>query len=171
MTSDKRSDSQNQAAGIDNAAMDALVGVRKFFSRKAAISADNREVHYQGGSHGDSFYRDRWRHDQVVRSTHGVNCTGSCSWKIFVKDGIITWENQATDYPSVGPDRPEYEPRGCPRGASFSWYSYSPTRIRYPYDRGTMVEMFLQAKACLSCPVLAWDVIMASPATCRTDHM
>ncbi|WP_405959348.1 helix-turn-helix domain-containing protein [Streptomyces sp. NBC_00868] len=40
----------------------------------------------------------------------------------------ITWETQATDYPSVGPDRPEYEPRGCPRGAAFSWYAYSPTR-------------------------------------------
>lgn len=79
MTIDKRSASQNQAAGIDNAAMDALVGVRKFFSRKAAISEDNREVHYQGGRHGDSFYRNRWAHDKVVRSTHGVNCTGSCS--------------------------------------------------------------------------------------------
>src|SRR5256886_7732534 len=38
-------------------------------------------------------------------STHGVNCTGSCSWKVYVKDGIITWESQQTDYPSVGPDR------------------------------------------------------------------
>ena len=43
------------------------------------------------------------RHDKVVRSTHGVNCTGSCSWKVYVKDGIITWESQQTDYPSVGP--------------------------------------------------------------------
>jgi nitrate reductase alpha subunit len=48
----------------------------------------------------------------VVRSTHGVNCTGSCSWKVYVKDGIITWETQQTDYPSTGPDSPEYEPRG-----------------------------------------------------------
>jgi hypothetical protein len=38
----------------------------------------------------------------VVRSTHGVNCTGSCSWKVYVKDGIITWETQQTDYPSKG---------------------------------------------------------------------
>ena len=27
-------------------------------------------------------YRKRWQHDKVVRSTHGANCTGSCSWKI-----------------------------------------------------------------------------------------
>ncbi|CAM5400252.1 nitrate reductase (quinone) OS=Streptomyces tendae OX=1932 GN=GUR47_16040 PE=3 SV=1 [Streptomyces tendae] len=48
---------------------------------------------------------------------------------------MITWETQQTDYPSVGPDRPEYEPRGCPRGAAFSWYTYSPTRVRNPYVR------------------------------------
>jgi nitrate reductase / nitrite oxidoreductase, alpha subunit len=60
----------------------------------------------------DRFYRDRWSYDKVVRSTHGVNCTGSCSWKVYVKDGIITWEAQQTDYPSAGPDRPDYEPRG-----------------------------------------------------------
>ena len=35
-----------------------------------------------------------------------MNCTGSCSWKVYVKDGIITWETQQTDYPSVGPGPP-----------------------------------------------------------------
>ena len=30
---------------------------------------------------------------------------------------------------------PEFEPRGCPRGASFSWYEYSPLRVKYPYIR------------------------------------
>ncbi len=53
-------------------------------------------------------------------ATYGVNCTGSCSWKVFVKNGIITWENQQIDYPSCGADMPEFEPRGCPRGATFS---------------------------------------------------
>ncbi|MBS9535569.1 nitrate reductase subunit alpha [Mycobacterium sp. M1] len=127
------------------------------------ISPDLRSVTRRGGREADIFYRDRWAHDKVVRSTHGVNCTGSCSWKIFVKDGIITWENQATDYPSVGPDRPEYEPRGCPRGASFSWYSYSPTRVRYPYGRGVLVEMYREAKARLGDPVAAWADIQADP--------
>ncbi|HYM55075.1 MAG TPA: hypothetical protein VES97_06910, partial [Solirubrobacteraceae bacterium] len=66
----------------------------------------------------ERLYRDRWQHDKIVRTTHGVNCTGSCSWKVYVKDGLVTWETQQTDYPSNGPDVPEYEPRGCPRGAS-----------------------------------------------------
>ena len=99
----------------------------------------------------------------MVRSTHGVNCTGSCSWKVYVKDGIITWETQQTDYPSVGPDSPEYEPRGCPRGASFSWYTYSPSRVRYPYVRGPLLEMWREARARLGDPVAAWAEITGDP--------
>ena len=113
-------------------------------------STDYREVHREGGRGAEEFYRERWRHDKVVRSTHGVNCTGSCSWKIYVKDGIITWETQQTDYPSVGPDSPEYEPRGCPRGASFSWYTYSPSRVRYPYVRAPLLEIWREARARLA---------------------
>ena len=67
-------------------------------------------------------YRDRWAHDKIVRSTHGVNCTSSCSWKIYVKGGIVTWETQQTDYPRTRWDMPNHEPRGCARGASYSWY-------------------------------------------------
>ncbi len=126
-------------------------------------SGDYREVHRQGGRGADDFYRERWRHDKVVRSTHGVNCTGSCSWKVYVKDGIITWETQQTDYPSVGPDSPEYEPRGCPRGASFSWYTYSPARIRFPYARGQLLEIWREARDRLGDPVAAWAEITSDP--------
>ncbi len=140
----------------------ALLRTRALFGR-AEVSPDNRALHLQGGRSGDSFYRDRWSHDKVVRSTHGVNCTGSCSWKVYVKDGIITWEAQQTDYPSTGADRPEYEPRGCPRGAAFSWYTYSPTRVSYPYVRGVLVEMYREAKARLGDPVLAWGDIVSDP--------
>ena len=114
---------------------------------------------------GRIFYRDRWIHDKVVRSTHGVNCTGSCSWKVYVKDGIITWEAQQMDHPSVGADRPEYEPRGCPRGAAFSWYTYSPTRVRYPYARGVLLEMYREAKERLGDPVPAFDEVASNPGT------
>ena len=75
-------------------------------------------------------YRKRWAHDKVVRSTHGANCTGSCSWKIYVKGGIVTWETQQTDYPRTRPDMPNHEPRGCSRGASYSWYLYSANRVK-----------------------------------------
>ncbi|MFJ6159013.1 nitrate reductase subunit alpha [Pseudarthrobacter sp. NPDC092184] len=148
--------------GVDGAASDAMLKVGRFFT-KWDQTDDGRAVFREGGRKGDIFYRDRWSHDKVVRSTHGVNCTGSCSWKVYVKDGIITWESQQTDYPSVGPDSPEYEPRGCPRGAAFSWYTYSPTRVRFPYARGVLVEMYREAKARLGDPVLAFAEIAADP--------
>ncbi|MEU2604320.1 nitrate reductase subunit alpha [Streptomyces albus] len=133
------------------------------FLRPGRTAGDLHRVERSGGREGDVFYRDRWSHDKVVNSTHGVNCTGSCRWKVYVKDGIITWETQGTDYPSVGPDRPEYEPRGCPRGAAFSWYTYSPTRVRYPYVRGVLLEAYREAKARLGDPVLAWADVVGDP--------
>ncbi|MHB1740560.1 MAG: nitrate reductase subunit alpha, partial [Actinomycetes bacterium] len=152
--------------GLDDEVTESLLKLRRFF-RKSEVSDDLRTLHQIGGRDADSFYRDRWSHDKVVRSTHGVNCTGSCSWKVYVKDGIITWEAQQTDYPSVGPDRPEYEPRGCPRGAAFSWYTYSPTRVRYPYVRGLLLEMYREAKVRTGDPVLAWADIVSDPVRAK----
>src|SRR5689334_6341571 len=152
--------------GLDNDLTNALVGTRRFLT-KGEVSPDRRTLYEIGGRQADAFYRDRWSHDKVVRSTHGVNCTGSCSWKVYVKDGIITWEAQQTDYPTVGPDRPEYEPRGCPRGAAFSWYTYSPTRVRYPYIRGVLLEMYREARARLGDPVAAWAEITGDPEKAR----
>ena len=109
----------------------ALLRARQFFGRRAR-SADGWSELSTYSRDWESSYRRRWQHDRVVRSTHGVNCTGSCSWKVHVKDGLVTWETQQTDYPSTGPDTPDYEPRVGPRGASFSWYVYSPVRPKYP---------------------------------------
>lgn len=152
---------------VQGSAATALLDIGRFFTRWDETD-DRRVVFRDGGRAGDVFYRDRWSHDKIVRSTHGVNCTGSCSWKVYVKDGIITWETQETDYPSVGPDRPEYEPRGCPRGAAFSWYTYSPTRVRHPYARGVLVEMFREAKRRLGDPVLAWADVVGDPLRRRS---
>ena len=143
--------------------VEQLLRKAQFFVPGGTPSADFREVHRRGGRGAEDFYRERWRHDKVVRSTHGVNCTGSCSWKVYVKDGIITWETQQTDYPSTGPDMPEYEPRGCPRGASFSWYTYSPSRVRYPYVRGPLLGMWREARGRLGDPVAAWAEITGDP--------
>ena len=133
------------------------------YLRGGETDTDNHEMYLTGGRDADVFYRDRWAYDKVVRSTHGVNCTGSCSWKVYVKDGVITWESQQTDYPTTGPNMPEYEPRGCPRGAAFSWYTYSPTRIRYPYVRAQLIDMYRDAKKRLKDPVLAWRDIVEDP--------
>lgn len=108
-------------------------------------------------------YRTRWSHDKIVRSTHGVNCTGSCSWKIYVKGGIVTWETQQTDYPRTRADLPNHEPRGCARGASYSWYLYSANRVKYPMVRARLLKHWRAARATLD-PVNAWTAIVNDPA-------
>ena len=110
----------------------------------------------------EHFYRDRWQYDKKVRSTHGVNCTGSCSWDVYVKNGIIVWETQATDYPACGEGFPNHEPRGCPRGSTFSWYTYSPVRIKYPLIRSTLLELWREALAAHGDPVKAWRDIVGN---------
>ena len=113
-------------------------------------------------------YRDRWAHDKIVRSTHGVNCTGSCSWKIYVKGGIVTWETQQTDYPRTRWDMPNHEPRGCSRGASYSWYLYSANRVKYPMVRGRLLKNWREARRAQG-PVEAWASIVEDDAK-RRDY-
>ena len=115
----------------------------------------------------EDFYRNRWQHDSVVRSTHGVNCTGSCSWMIYVKNGIVTWEMQALDYPLLEPCLPQYEPRGCPRGITYSWYIYSPLRVKYPYARGVLLDAWREARTKTSDPVSAWTALVENRADAR----
>lgn len=115
----------------------------------------------------EEFYRNRWSHDLVVRSTHGVNCTGGCSWMVHVKDGIVTWEMQATDYPRLEPHLPYYEPRGCQRGIVFSWYIYSPVRVKYPYIRGALADAWRQARLRNHDPVAAWAAVVGDGETRR----
>ncbi len=135
----------------------------QFFKKKQETFADNHgEVSNEDRSWENS-YRQRWQHDKVVRSTHGVNCTGSCSWKIYVKNGLVTWETQQTDYPETRPDLPNHEPRGCPRGASYSWYLYSANRLRYPLIRKRLLKLWRIARADME-PVEAWQSIIDSPA-------
>ena len=106
-------------------------------------------------------YRQRWASDKIVRSTHGVNCTGSCSWKIHVKGGVVTWETQQTDYPRTRPGLPNHEPRGCSRGASYSWYLYSANRLKYPMIRKRLLKLWRTAKMEHADPVAAWTSIQA----------
>ncbi len=120
-----------------------------------------------GGRDWEDFYRRRWQYDKKVRSTHGVNCTGSCSWDVYVKDGVIVWETQCTDYPACGPELPDHEPRGCPRGATFSWYTYSPVRVKYPYIRSALLSMWREALAAHGDPVAAWAHIQSDPEARR----
>ncbi|MYF07206.1 MAG: nitrate reductase subunit alpha, partial [Rhodospirillaceae bacterium] len=139
-----------------------------FFRKTVDTFADGHGIVTNEDRDWEDSYRARWQHDKIVRSTHGVNCTGSCSWKIYVKGGIITWETQQTDYPRTRPDLPNHEPRGCSRGASYSWYIYSANRLKYPLVRSRLVRHWREARKTMA-PVAAWASIVEDPAR-RTDY-
>jgi nitrate reductase alpha subunit len=132
-----------------------------FFSHDKEDFSNGHGVTSSENRAWESAYRNRWAHDKVVRSTHGVNCTGSCSWKIYVKNGLITWETQQTDYPRTRPDLPNHEPRGCSRGASYSWYIYSANRLKYPMIRKRLLKHYRELKGIHGDPVKAWQALQA----------
>jgi len=134
----------------------------RFFQRKTEPFSDGHGLITSDSREWENSYRARWQYDKIVRSTHGVNCTGSCSWKIYVKNGLVTWETQQTDYPRTRPDLPNHEPRGCPRGASYSWYLYSANRLKYPLVRGALLKLWREARKTQS-PVDAWASIVNDP--------
>ncbi|MBN8484181.1 MAG: nitrate reductase subunit alpha [Sphingomonadales bacterium] len=142
--------------------MSHLLDRLTFFRQKKEQFSEGHGVTTAEARDWEDSYRKRWQHDKIVRSTHGVNCTGSCSWKIYVKGGIITWETQQTDYPRTRPELPNHEPRGCPRGASYSWYIYSAQRLKYPLIRKRLVKLWREARKDLP-PVAAWASIQNDP--------
>ncbi|HEY9090130.1 nitrate reductase subunit alpha [Parasphingorhabdus sp.] len=139
--------------------MSHLLDRLNFFKKTKAPYANGHGVTTSEDRRWEDSYRKRWQHDKIVRSTHGVNCTGSCSWKVYVKGGIVTWETQQTDYPRTRPDLPNHEPRGCSRGASYSWYIYSANRVKYPLIRSRLVRLWREARQTME-PVAAWTSIV-----------
>ena len=150
--------------------MSLLLDKLNFFAKQdTGTFANGHGVTTNENRNWEDSYRKRWQYDKIVRSTHGVNCTGSCSWKIYVKGGIITWETQQTDYPRTRPDLPNHEPRGCARGASYSWYIYSANRVKHPLIRSRLLKAWRKERATKS-PVAAWAAIQEDPAK-RSDYI
>jgi DMSO reductase family type II enzyme molybdopterin subunit len=81
-------------------------------------------------------YRERWRWDRVVRGTHtNANCVSSCAWNLYVRDGIVWREEQSAPYAPSNASVPDWNPRGCQKGASCSDLTLSTSRIRHPLRR------------------------------------
>lgn len=135
----------------------------KFFNKVKETFSNGHGIVTEENRSWEDAYRNRWRFDKIVRSTHGVNCTGGCSWKIHVKNGLVAFEMQQTDYPRTRPDMPNHEPRGCQRGASYSWYLYSPHRVKYPLIRGRLMAMYREQRQLGKDPVEAWEAIQSNP--------
>ena len=98
-------------------------------SRPAGAAA-----HYRGW--GD-VYRRRWTWDRIGKSTHYVNCAyqRGCAWNVYVKDGLVWREEQVADYPQTNEFVPDFNPRGCQKGACYSDRMYDPSRLLHPLQR------------------------------------
>ena len=81
-------------------------------------------------------WRERWTWDRVVHSSHArANCVSTCSWNIFVKDGIAWREEQNAIYEACEPGVPDFNPRGCQKGACYTQLMYEGSRITHPLRR------------------------------------
>jgi len=100
----------------------------------AALGTHGAVPTYQGF---EDLYRKKWRWDRVVKGTHFVNCwyQRGCNWNVFVKDGIVFREEQAGTYEQTRADVPDFNPRGCQKGACYSERMYDASRVVHPLQR------------------------------------
>jgi DMSO reductase family type II enzyme molybdopterin subunit len=82
-------------------------------------------------------YRARWTWDSISKGTHLVNCwyQAHCNWNVYVKEGVVFREEQVGTYPQTNPDVPDFNPRGCQKGACYSQRMYDAGRLRHPLKR------------------------------------
>ncbi len=85
----------------------------------------------------EDLYRKKWTWDRIAKGTHYVNCwyQRGCNWNVFVKDGMVFREEQVATYPQTNPNVPDFNPRGCQKGACYSHRMYDPDRLKYPLKR------------------------------------
>ncbi len=82
-------------------------------------------------------YKARWRWDKVVKGTHLLNCwyQRSCAYNVYVKDGQVVLEEQAAEYPRTNSSVPDFNPRGCEKGACYAVNMNQPLRVTHPLKR------------------------------------
>jgi DMSO reductase family type II enzyme molybdopterin subunit len=84
----------------------------------------------------DDLYRQRWTWDKVAKGSHGwANCRSACEWDLYVKDGIIVREEQTATYEQSEEGVPDFNPRGCQKGACYTEVMYGPSRLTVPMKR------------------------------------
>jgi len=84
----------------------------------------------------EDIYREKWAWDRVVKGTcNRADCISACSLNLFVKDGIVWREEQNAIFPQTNSSVPDFNPRGCQKGLSYSDLMYDATRIKYPLRR------------------------------------
>ncbi len=111
-------------------------------------------------------YRERWRWDRIAKSTHYVNCAQQrgCAWNVFVKDGLAWREEQVASYPQTNADVPDFNPRGCQKGACYSDRMYGAARVLHPLKR-------VGARGMGRWKRLSWDQALREVADATIDAL
>jgi len=102
-----------------------------------AAAADSTPMPLKPYGDWRDVYRQQWTWDRVVKSSHFTNCwyQSHCAWNVYVKDGVVWREEQVAAYPQTNPEVPDFNPRGCQKGACFSERMYDAARVTYPLKR------------------------------------
>lgn len=81
-------------------------------------------------------YRQTWTWDAVKKGTHGwLNCRSACTFDLYIKNGVVVREEQSGTYGASEPGVPDFNPRGCQKGACYTEVMYGPSRLTVPLVR------------------------------------
>jgi len=84
----------------------------------------------------EDLYRQRWTWDDVKKGSHGwANCRSACEWDLYIKNGIVVREEQSATYTQSEAAVPDFNPRGCQKGACYTEVMYGPSRVTTPMKR------------------------------------
>ena len=108
----------------ENTATDARISQDPASTRRPDEQQENR-------------YRARWRWDGTSKGTHLLNCwyQRSCAYDVYVKDGAVAWEEASGTYEQTNASVPDFNPRGCEKGACYSRSMRDEARLTHPLKR------------------------------------
>ena len=107
------------------------------FDSKSSLTSSASEPWLSNYRSWEDLYRQKWSWDRIAKGTHYVNCwyQRGCNWNVYVKEGMVLREEQAATYVQTNSSVPDYNPRGCQKGACYSQRMYEPDRLKYPLKR------------------------------------
>ena len=84
----------------------------------------------------EDVHRQQWRWDKVAWVSHCVDCyPGNCPFRVYVKDGLVLYEEPGATYQEIEPGVQDHNPMGCQKGAMWGQMLYSKERLLYPLKR------------------------------------
>ena len=141
------------------------LSLRRLASAQGQLDAPTAPAEIPSYRNWEDLYRERWHWDQVVRGTHtNANCVAACSWNLFVRDGIVWREEQSAPYAASNETVPDFNPRGCQKGATCADLMLGATRVRYPLRR-------VGARGAGTWKRISWDEALGEIASALVDTL